>query len=255
MRARGYKPFGACATQDAVLDQMIATAQEGSVGIFDLDGCVFDTRPRQSLIFREYGVKHGVPECLHIEDKHFLNWDLKKPFRLLGIAPERIEEIFPELEKFWRERFFTSEYVLRDIVMPGAFQLLWECYHRGMTIVYLTGRDHNMRRGTEECLRWFGLPYDIERTHLITKPVFSMQDTAYKMDAVEQIESYGEVVLTIDNEPSNINAFAKRCPSALSVFMETDHSFRKDTPDSSIPRIRSFYRTTWFGAEECDLLV
>ena len=50
-RARGYSPFETSPEQDTLLDQIVdhakATGAEG-VGVFDLDGCLFDTRPRWS---------------------------------------------------------------------------------------------------------------------------------------------------------------------------------------------------------------
>ena len=41
MRARGYKPFGTNLEQDTLLDRIINQAKPGTVGVFDLDGCVW----------------------------------------------------------------------------------------------------------------------------------------------------------------------------------------------------------------------
>ena len=119
---------------------------------------------------------------------------------------------------------------------------------QGTFVVYLTGRDHNMRPGTEECLRSFGFPYDVERSILITKPEFSIPDTKYKQDALKQIKTYGNPVLFIDNEPSNINMFQQCHPDAMVVFIETDHSPRPIEVANHIPWIRSFvHRDFWRG--------
>ena len=79
MRAQGYSPFGSSPEQDIILDEMVSVAEEGTVGVFDLDGCLFDTRQRQVCIFREYASRFGFWELYAIREEHFVDWDLKKP--------------------------------------------------------------------------------------------------------------------------------------------------------------------------------
>lgn len=256
MRARGYHPFGTNPEQDALLDQIIARAQPGTVGVFDLDGCLFDTRIRLVSIFHEFASQH--PETgryfAFAERGDFTDWDLKKPLRKYGMAETDIAAIFDDFIDFWRMRFFSDEYVAWDDPMPGATDLVRACHEKGMQIVYLTGRDINMRAGTEQALRRCGFPYGVERSQLFTKPTFKMEDTAYKMQALEDIKNLGAVVVSIDNEPANINSMSERFPDALCVHIETDHSFREDRPHAYIPRLRSFYRTAWPLAVAADFL-
>ena len=256
MRARGYKPFGTNLEQDALLDRIVSHADVGTVGVFDLDGCLFDTRIRLVTIFHEFASVKGVEGryFAFAERGDFTDWDLKKPLRKYGMPEHEIDAMFKEFIDFWWERFFSDEYVAWDDPMPGATDLVQACYARGMHIVYLTGRDIKMRKGTEQALRRCGFPYGIDRTVLFTKPKFEMEDTAYKMDALEEIAKLGTVMVSIDNEPANINRMSERFPDALCVHIETDHSFREDRPDKQIPRLRSFYRTTWPLAEEADFL-
>jgi phosphoglycolate phosphatase-like HAD superfamily hydrolase len=256
MRARGYKPFGTNIEQDALLDRIIAEAKSGTVGVFDLDGCLFDTRIRLVTIFHEFASVKGSEGryFAFAERSDFTDWDLKKPLRKYGMSESKIDAIFKEFIDFWWKRFFSDEYVAWDDPMPGATDLVRACHDKGMHIVYLTGRDHNMRAGTESALRRCGFPYDIDRTVLFTKPKFEMEDTAYKMETLEEIAKLGTVVVSIDNEPANINSMSERFPDALCVHIETDHSFREDRPYKQIPRLRSFYRTTSPLAEESDFL-
>ena len=132
-----------------------------------------------------------------------------------------------------------------DHAMPGARSFVEQCYTKGMYIVYLTGRDHGMREGTEASLHRFAFPYEKERTHLITKPEFQWEDSQYKERALQEIATLGEPTLFIDNEPANVNVFKRHHANSMVVFIETDHSFLKDEPDPSIPWIRSWYRTEW----------
>ena len=256
MRARGYKPFGTNLEQDALLDRIIAQAKPDAVGVFDLDGCLFDTRIRLVTIFHEFASQYPKAGRYFsfAERTDFTDWDLKKPLRKYGMPESDIEAIFTEFIEFWRIRFFSNEYVAWDDPMPGATDLVRACYQHGMEVVYLTGRDMNMRVGTEQALRRCGFPYDIEQTRLFTKPTFQMDDTTYKMQALEEISKIGKVVVSIDNEPANINSMSARFKDALCVHIETDHSFREDRPHKHIPRLRSFYRTTWPLAENADFL-
>ena len=124
--------------------------------------------------------------------------------------------------------------------MPGAVALVRQVRAAGCQIVYLTGRDHSMREGTEDSLRNWGFPYDAPDCHLFTKPDARLDDTAFKEQAMEVLATLGSVVLYLDNEPSNVNLYHDRHPDALVVFVETDHSPRPVSPHPALPWLRSF---------------
>jgi beta-phosphoglucomutase-like phosphatase (HAD superfamily) len=246
MRSRGYAPFSCSAYQDQLLQRAEDLVSPGVAAVFDLDGCLFDTRNRQLMIFREFAARFGFFELYSVEEQHITDWNLKTPLRAVGASEERIDAFYEAFHTFWWERFFSDLYVRMDYAMPGAVELVRACHHKGAVVVYLTGRDHTMRAGTEASLKAFGFPY-AERAHLFTKPEFSMDDTEYKERALKEIELLGEPKLFIDNEPSNVNRFQESCPDALVLFIETDHSPRPITPASNIPWLRSFCRTSWHG--------
>ncbi|MBM4392696.1 MAG: hypothetical protein FJ090_16355 [Deltaproteobacteria bacterium] len=248
-RARGYSPLAATAESRAVLAAVLAqvraqVAQGGTPVVgFDLDGCVFDTRPRQVHIFRELASRRGYDELYRVETEHFRDWSLANTMRNAGVPEAFIAATEPEVRQWWASHFFTTDYVLYDHAMPGAVSFCRDCAEAGAIVVYLTGRDINMRAGTEEALRRFGFPCDDASAMLITKPSFEMDDTAFKESALEAIAARGEVVSYFDNEPANVNLFHERHPGARVVFVETDHSPRPVEPDEAIPWIRSFLRT------------
>lgn len=247
-RSRGFCPRGASEYQDQLLDRMLATAEKGTVGVFDLDGCLFDTRPRQVAIFREYAHQHDEYQLFDIQDKHFVDWSIAHTLTLMGMDAASIERLDKPLYKFWGKRFFDGDYTRFDTAMPGAVSLVRACAEQGMYIVYLTGRHHEMREGTIASLQANGFPFGTSNETLITKPDQFMQDTPYKKSALRQIEGYGTPVLFVDNEPSNVNAFVAAHPDALTVFIETDHSPRPDRPQEGIPWLRSFYRLDWHAS-------
>ena len=255
IRSRGYKPFACSMYQDKTLHEMLnrcipQTNEDKPVAVFDLDGCLFDTRYRQIMIFREFASKSGVHELNFIEPHMIVDWNLRTPLQKLGLSEVKIDTFYKEMSDYWWKCFFDSDYVRMDYAMPGACEFVTKCYEQNAYVVYLTGRDHNMRPGTEDCLRGFGFPYDTDRSTLITKPEFSIPDTKYKQDALRQIRGYGEPVLFIDNEPSNVNMFAETCPEAMVVFIETDHSPKNIEVNHGIPWIRSFSRTEFFGDDD-----
>lgn len=244
-RARGYSPFETSPEQDTLLDQIVdhakLTGAEG-VGVFDLDGCLFDTRSRQVHIFREFASQAGALDLYAVKTEHFKDWDLGNTMRNAGIAEARVAELVDDVKKFWFDRFFTSAYVRFDHAMPGAVDLVKRCRATGMKIVYLTGRDETMRAGTETALKGFGFPLDGDECRLMVKPDFETDDTEFKDAALRVIADMAEPVLFLDNEPANVNKFMERHPDAMVVFVETDHSPRPDEPHPSLPWLRSFSR-------------
>lgn len=244
-RARGYSPFETSPEQDQLLDSIIACAgQHGSagVGVFDLDGCLFDTRSRQVHIFREFASQTGNLDVYAVNATHFTDWDLGNTLRNAGLSEGRIAAMLDDLKQFWFDRFFTSRYVQFDHAMPGAVDLVNRCRATGLKVVYLTGRDETMRAGTEASLKGFGFPLDGDECRLIVKPDFKTDDTEFKDEALGVIAGMATPVLFMDNEPANVNKFHERYPDAMVVFVETDHSPRPDEPHESLPWLRSFSR-------------
>ncbi|MEE2750006.1 MAG: hypothetical protein VX519_01140 [Myxococcota bacterium] len=238
-----YDPFYQSDEQADVLADVLEIARAagaGGVTVFDLDGCLFDTRPRQVHIFRELGSQEGYFELYEVETSHFQDWDLKRTLINAGIGEERAEELYPSVRDFWWNRFFTTDYVLYDHAMPGSRQLVADVAAAGGHVVYLTGRDETMREGTEEALRRFGFPIDGDRARLVVKPDFDMDDTEFKAQALVDIAGLGKPVLFFDNEPSNVNHFQDAFPEATVVFVATDHSGKPVTPYEQILRIKGF---------------
>lgn len=240
-----YDPEFKSAEQTAILNAIVERARtegETGVAVFDLDGCLFDTRPRQIHILREFAALHGHPELYRLDGSHFRDWSLRQSMKNAGIADTVIEKIHDAADDHWRRHFFTSDYVLYDHAMPGAAQLVWDVYRHGCFVVYLTGRHGEMRSGTEKALVRFGFPFQRPRTELIVKPDFHTDDLAFKNEALREIETFGQPVIFIDNEPANINLFRDKYAAATVVFVATDHSFRPVTPYPTIPVIRGFLR-------------
>lgn len=241
-RSRGYAPLTWSEHDASVLDRIYTRARAagpGHVAVFDLDGCLFDTRQRQVHIFRELASARDLSPLYRVAEEHFVDWDLGATMRRAGIPREWVEAHLDEVREWWQARFFDGAYTLLDHAMPGAGRLVREVWSAGLQVVYLTGRDEAMREGTALSLRRSGFPMD-ERTVLVMKPAFDMDDTAFKEGALEGISALGRVVLYLDNEPANVNMYLRTHPDALVVFIETDHSPRPIEPVAGIPWLRCF---------------
>jgi hypothetical protein len=212
---------------DAILERARALGPRG-VLVFDLDSTVFDNKPRQARIVREFGEEHGIPALTQCQPSHFTDgWDLRAAFRNCGLSAEEAERIHPHVRTFWRERFFTSAYCAEDDVIPGAPAFLQRAAETRAITTYATGRPEAMRDGTLRAMRRHGLPLpDGEKIVLIMKPALEVHDDDFKREAHARIGALGTVVAAFDNEPTHVNDYRRTFPEATIVLLATDHSGR-----------------------------
>lgn len=215
------------------LERILAIAQKsGPSGllVFDLDSTVFDNRPRQARIVREFGAARGLPALLQCQPWHFTSgWDLRGATTASGLSAKESETIYADLKAFWQERFFTSDYCRDDIEIVGAPRYLHALDYAKARVIYVTGRHEGMRAGTEACLERCRMPMPSAGGHvqLFMKPELRDDDDAYKREAHAHLKSMGTVLAAFDNEPMHINDYAARFPEAIPVHLATDHSDRK----------------------------
>src|SRR4051812_45842770 len=130
-----------------VLDKAKLAGPKGLL-IFDLDSTVFDNRPRQSRIVREFGKVSGIKALEACKDSNWdSGWDLKAALISCGLSAETAEQNFKAAKNFWGARFFTSAYCADDIEIPGAPEYLHAVVKTGAQLVYVTGRHEEMRAG------------------------------------------------------------------------------------------------------------
>lgn len=230
----------------AVVDRVRARTAEkrSTLAIFDLDGTLFDNRTRTIFILREISEKFAdktpglVAAFESFQDLSIIEYSLKTTLTRMGVShPAEIDFI----EKEWAKRFFSDEYQLYDMPIPGAKGYVEKIHAAGATVIYLTGRDvGRMLVGTTEVLRLYGFPVGVAGTMTIVKKEFEQDDEFFKSEVCGYIDRLGEVVAIFENEPANANTLHARFPAAASFLVLTQHKPNAPTLAPGIERIRDF---------------
>lgn len=215
-----------------VLAEILARSQKlGRKGvlIFDLDSTLFDNRPRQVKILREFGELKRVPALIANGLHHWTSgWDMQGAMEAAGLSASEASALMPEAKEFWRERFFTSSYSACDVAIHGAAEFLRDVMKTSAQVLYLTGRHEGMREGSVRAMELCDLPVPDEArgVRLMMKPTLEENDDAFKDRAVAEVRQLGEVIAAFDNEPTHANGYRRSFPEALVVHLATDHSGR-----------------------------
>lgn len=219
--------------------------QASSVVIFDLDGTLYDNRPRTIYILRQVADQFydQMPQLVKAVESGEINrldnyeYSLEASMARLGVTDENEISL---AKSEWSKRFFTDDYQQYDVPLPGAKKYVCDVYEAGATVIYLTGRDVNMLVGLTQTLRMCGFPVGVVGTMTMTKKDFNQDDGVFKDEVAAYLDRLGEVVGIFENEPANSNLFQKNFPGATSVFLMTQH--RPDAPelDEGITPIRDF---------------
>lgn len=217
--------------------------------VLDLDATLFDNRPRIIKILKDTIREDGmdlpddVIAAVNSIDYQRMVYRVKDTLKNHGVSDKKILNYFFD---GWFKRFFTDRYVVEDIPTAGAVEFSHMLRDKGITLVYLTGRDTpNMRTGTIQGLKNHGFPVpNEENVFLITKPSFEDSDLEFKKKAQEKINAMGSVIGVFDNEPGPLNALARYFSDALIVFLDTMHSPDIEPLESHVVVIRDFVLTS-----------
>lgn len=215
------------AQQAAHLRRAVARAEAAGQGmaVLDLDGCLFDNRPRQLGVLRAWAASAGQAEALaSLSIGHFQDWDLRATLRRAGVSPLWIEAHYDAVRAAWWRGFFSSDWMHLDEPLPGAVAFARALARAGLRPVYLTGRDDTMRPGTERALSRVGFPWGDGRAALYTKPDAAETDHGWKARALAELIPPEPLIVGADNEPANVNLYLSHAPDAVVLWLDTDHS-------------------------------
>jgi hypothetical protein len=240
-----HPPFGARARRDdqaRILQKALgAIREERPAAAFDLDSTILSNKVRQARIVREYGRERGDERLAACPPEAIVSWDLRDSARLCGLSAGEAEAIYPELKRYWHERFFTSEYCKDDTPVAGARDFLQRVLQAGGEVLYITGRHQEMGRGTLESFRRAGFPLPQgDRVQLWLKPRLADDDDEWKEQCHRRLIEMSGICCAFDNEPTHVNAYKRSFPEAVVVHLDTDHSRRPVEILPEIPSIHDF---------------
>ncbi len=243
--------------QDAVLGGTLTSVRRISrqgrtpVCIFDLDATLFEAGCRHKAIFRELAMANrracpGMAAVVASWVPDDLPYAVTDMFTMAGIrdTDERARAF-----AFWKQRFFSNEYLRFDHAVSGGVAFVNALSKAGAIIVYLTGREEaKMQDGTIATLQATGYPFGPGRGELLMASRSGVADDHFKgsPEVQQTIGALGTIVAIFDNEPGNCNALRKSFPGALTVLLDTNHSPGAPPPDIGIPVIKNF-RWSWLS--------
>jgi hypothetical protein len=211
--------------------------------ILDLDGTLFNNVPRSKRVLLDaarelFGPESLVTTSIAAIDEEVFEYNPIDTVRKRGVADETA---LTALREEWARRFFGSAYLAHDVPLEGSVEAARRWWETGAELDYLTGRHvPEMVLGTCRSLHAAGFPIGTIRTQLLMKPVFDMNDVAYKVEVVPFLRRKGPIVLIVDNDPRVLNALCAEAPEAVAVMVRTLHPSNAPEPAPAVHVVEDF---------------
>ena len=212
--------------------------------IFDLDGALFDTRPRTAQILHEYadqelrGVRPDAAQRLLAMSYANVGYMLADTLQNLGITEAAVVN---NAAVFWSQRYFTDDYVKYDQPTPGSVDYVRMLYSNGARIVYVSSRDvPRQLSGSVRALHERGFPIGIAGTEIILKPTQQTPEAQFKQQVVTYLKQYGKVMGVFDTLPANVNDYKRVFPDATVVLLDAPRAPNQPGVNAGIVQASGF---------------
>ena len=204
-----------------------------SLFVFDMDSTLFCMKYRvQAIIahaFHEPSLLEDFPneiKNLPFIEPQVSDWSIEDV--LSRYQPALPQEFLKRVEKIWRKKFFSNEYLCFDRPYPGAPQFLQKLSQLGAELFYLTARNYNsMRPGSLRSLKRWNFPLKQDE-HLIMKkegsPENFIGDADYKSRELKKLSQKFQILCFFDNEPLILNQVEKDLPQIELFWIDSTHS-------------------------------
>lgn len=226
----------------------VLTSGKPVLAVFDLDSTLFDVSPRIQKIIHDFADTSptlandpATKDLLKACRTQNTDWGMRGALERAGLKHTDNVELTDAIRKFWKEKFFSSEYLKFDEPFDGAIDYVNKLYDLGVELVYLTGREEvKMKPGTLEGLSVHGFPYNPPRATLAMRPSHQTEDELFKNEwFLKTPKHLYEVIWFFENEPLNIDAIRKAHPEVQTVFVDSTHSGKSAKP-TDLPVIFDF---------------
>ena len=139
------------------------------------------------------------------------------------------------LSIFWRQRFFSNDFIKYDTLYPGTKDYLDFVLKQNSKIKYLTGRSQfKMREGTIAKFSEDNIPLATAKD-LIMKETNEI-DSLYKLSVIKELKSDYTKIAFYENAPEIINTVMDANLDVFCVFINSTHS-RQEVLKYDIPVI------------------
>jgi hypothetical protein len=212
--------------------------------VLDIDSTLVTTFQRNQAILdqfiKDYCQTHPS-ECEKLAQAscQLGDYGINTALNRIGFKSEKAE--FDDfLHNYWRERFFTNDYLHSDQPTEGAIAWTNSLLEKEIGFVFLTARHfENMWPGTLSSLKALNFP--IHEQNLILKEDLSVDDEIYKTHTLQRLkdENKDKTIWFIDNEPVVLHQIKKDHPEVKLVWFDSCHSGRMQVPPET-PTIKSF---------------
>ncbi len=233
-----------------ILDRLLAAAEvESKISgrrswvALDMDGTLFDNRPRTLAILHSFAMSHreALPQLLHAVQKLTLDDLHYTPSQAVDALNLPEKDLGERFVHYWRQRFFTNSFQPLDHVEPGAAEFAHRLVDAGLGVVYLTGRDRpGMMHGVLQSLDAHGFPLMSPQSQVVLKPDFHHDDVDFKRIALAELAKNGPIVGLVDNEPGIVNMALEVLPDMLCVRILRPHAPNPPRLDARAVQIPSF---------------
>ncbi len=209
----------------------------------DMDGTLFDNRPRTLAILHSFATAHRdtLPQLLAAVQKLTLDDLHYTPSQAIDALSLPQKDLGERFVSYWRDRFFTNSFQPLDHVEAGAAEFAHRLVDAGLGVVYLTGRDRpGMMHGVLQSLDAHGFPLMTPQAQVVLKPDFHLDDVAFKRAALVELVKNGPLVGLVDNEPGIVNMALEVLPETLCVRILRPHAPNPPRLDARAVQIPSF---------------
>lgn len=214
---------------------------ERPIVILDVDDTLVDCRYRKLAVIKDFAQTLSPSrekQLLETVSLGNISYRVIHCLHNLGIHEDALEE---QLYGFWLSHYFTTKYLVKDVVFPRAAEFVNNIVSQGAYVVYLTARDlPGMKEGTEIFLRESRFPYPHKQTELMMKPEVSQADSDFKRDILPKIGKMGRVIASFENELGHLNHMADFFPDALMVWRNTQYAPHPPEPHRRVQVLEEF---------------
>lgn len=226
--------------------ELIQVLTPKTLVVLDIDSTLLLTHKRNQAVLRQFAEDsmHSGSHLFKQAECHALEYGYQQALQRLQV--DRQSPLAEELARYWRQHFFSNNYLHHDLLHDGALDFVEHLQRKWIPHVYLTGRPHPlMWEGTLSSLNQFGFPVDEKK--LFLKPHPQDIDEIFKSEKMTELKKVFSnecsKIVFIDNEPRVLNQIDRDHPDIHLVFVDTCHSPNVIPPSSAL-KIKDFREMT-----------